>query len=191
MGTPHTHSQIAKSRLPDSNRIPERDRQFLDEYVDCYAANTEEVYLAYGDTIVLLKKVKVAYRKVSRTATPRNRPRGKFGGNRVERATRHTQAHADSDHSEIGRPEETSRLHIPAITDLTPSAEKREMFGLNNSDTGLIHLARKWVDDRKIKIDTAEDHVEIFGSNYKLQTLDYKGNFLNSYADYTYAVTSI
>ena len=48
-------------------RIPDRDRLFLDEYVDCYIKDTEEVYSSYGDNIQLLKKLKTPHRTVDTT----------------------------------------------------------------------------------------------------------------------------
>lgn len=184
------HSTDVSSRLPDTDRVAERDTQFLKEYTVCHASNTEKVYNAYGDTIVLLKKVKVAHRAVDTTAERRQRPDGKFGGYRVQRGLAHNSPQINSAPAD-SRPEENSIIKIPAIVEVNPSQERREMYGLDDSDTGMVHISRKWLDDRGIEIDTAEDHFSYKGSNYRINTGDDRGTFLDSVAAYTYRITEL
>lgn len=177
------------SRLPSVNRIPGRDRQFLDDYAPCHNANTEEVYLAYGDTVVLLKKVKIPYREVDTAGANRTRPSGKFGGRRVQRPHEHNSPQGEG--TDYGRPDEDSRVEIPAIVDTNPTQERRDMLGLKNDDEGAVSFSRKWLEDRGISIDPAEDHIEYKDSLYRLAVPNYRGNFLNSYTDITYTISGV
>lgn len=168
-----------RNRLPlDSGRIPDRDNLFLNDYVDCYSQNTETVYLAYGDTIVLLKKIKVPQHEIVHSAP--SGPRGMFGGRRQTQPTPHTVLTPTAP----GRPDPASTIDIPAIVDLSPDTLKREQYGIVDPDVILIYLPRKWLDDRSIRIDRAEDRISYRESQYMLTQMELDGNFLDSYASF-------
>lgn len=182
--------------LPAIDRVPSRETQFLNEYVQEYEKNTEEVYSAYADTVYLMKKVKVPYRDQSTTGVSPNGPRGRYGSRRVTQASEYVPP-ASSDflrNNAPARPEgdpDPQRIKLPCVVEINPNTERRLMFGLEEEDTGIIHFARRWLDNRGVVIDVAEDYIEHRTQQYRLSNNNFRGNFLNGWADLSFNIARL
>lgn len=161
------------SRLPETTRKLETYTQFKDVYIDAYASDMKEVIEAYGDTVQLLKKQTSAQRTIDTSGLKGKR--GRLGGRRVDEPV----AVPTSD-AQYSRPDDPNSIKIPAIVELNPSQERREMFGIKDAGTALFTISTKWLSQNQIVIDSFEDFFWYKGNSYKITSPDPTGNFLDS-----------
>jgi hypothetical protein len=173
-----------RNRLPNTGRLPEKYTQFKLEYIDEYADNMEEVILAYGDTVVLLKKQKIPTKNIDKTGLVGRQ--GRLGSRREEIATP-----IENTESNFLRPEDTLQINIPALVETSPTLERREKYGIKEMATGLVTLSTKWLKKNNIVIDFAEDLFLYKDNQYNITSPDFTGNFLDSVGVLTYSIKKV
>lgn len=172
------------SRLPETNRLPEKYTQFKLEYVDEYSKNMLEVILAYGDTIQLLKKVQKKSRDIDTSGVTNSR--GRLGGKRIEEPI-----HVGDYESNFLRPDDIDKIKIPALVESNPSMERRELFGIKDSGTALVTISLLWLLETKIVIDEFQDMFWYSGSTYKISNTGTQGTFLDTFSAVTYTIQKV
>jgi hypothetical protein len=172
------------SRLPQTDRLPEKYTQFKLEYVDEYSENILEVILAYGDSVQLIKKAHKKYKDIDTSGL--NNTRGRLGGKRLSEPIT-----VGEDKSRFLRPDDEFRINIPALVEISPTLERREMFGIKDSGSVLITLSLKWLSDKKIIIDIFQDTFAYVGELYKIISANYYGSILSSKSIITYNTQKI
>lgn len=176
-----------RQRLPSgpASRVPGRETHFLDEYTECFVRDAEEVYMAYGDSVILLPKVKAPYTQVDKTGSVG--PRGKFGGQRVVQPQYHNQPPA-SPPDAPARPDPSSGIKVPAIVNLNPTDMERTQYGLHDADSAIVHISKKFLEDRRIVIDRNEYMLVYKGDQYTILDMTPEGNFLDVHSGFVLSI---
>ena len=148
---------------PNSNRIIDRDRIYLDDYVNQTRKDSDILIGSVGDSIKLLKDYKVPTHEIDHKGD--TKPRGSHGGRRqLQPKVIPDPTNISANGGEIvNRPKKENFILLPAILDLNPTDETRAMYGFRDTDYGTVTMAVKYLDDRNIKIDTACDYFGIKG----------------------------
>lgn len=176
-------------RYPNQNRIPVRDRIYLDDYADQLKDDSDSLIGSVGDSVKLLKNYKVPMHDIDHVGD--KTPKGRHGGRRQLQPTiisKPQDIYARGG-EKIFRPQFDNTIIIPAIVDLKPSDEVRMLYGFLENDAGIVSIARKFLDYRGIEIDPSKDYFGIYGAVYKIRVSDDgEGGYLDTSHVYTYTV---
>lgn len=52
-------------------------------------------------------------------------------------------------------------------------------------------MSKKFIDENSLSINVAEDYIEFKGTQYRIATADFRGNFLDAYAEVTYSLRTV
>lgn len=176
---------INSSGLSRGDRLPGRDRQFFDDYRDQSLEDIAELHLAYGDEVVILKKLKTPHRDIDLTGKARQT--GRFGSQRHSIATG-TQPVP----TEFGRPEEVDKRYeeitCPALVNLDGDTRKQDGGGPGIFTQPDIVFSIKILEDRGITIDKVEDLFFYHGTKYRTRRSFPRVNYLGMKAELVFEV---
>lgn len=166
------------SRLPTTNRLQATTHQQNADYLPELVRNTEEVILATGGTIVLLKKVSSGSSEIDTRGTASQR--GTMNERKIDK--------------EISKKIETPywrqfNVGIPALIDLSGREDKG--VGRRSGGTANVTIARATIEKLGVSINLAEDHFNIYGERYKITSFEYDTKVLDTHTAVIYSVEKV
>lgn len=165
-------------RLPKGNRLPGRDRMFLDVYAENIQRDVDTLIGKVGDSIRLLRQPEAPSKtadKVGNIAT-----KGRHGGKRQLQPEDIVNSKEISGRDEeVVRPEDPYDFSIPAIVDLSPTEEIRMQYGYAAEDVGTAYIATQFLQSRGIEINPSTDYFQYKKQTYKVRAADDLVNFLD------------
>jgi hypothetical protein len=170
-------------RYPNHNKVIDRDRIYLDDYVEQVREDVDVLIGSVGDSIKLLKSLKVVTHIIDHKGDIT--PKGRHGGRRQLQPQNIPESEKFPGKSEdINRPRLDNAILIPAILSLTPTDEMRRMYGFMDNESGTVTISTRYLDARKIDIDAGKDYFGIYGEVYKIRLL--QGGDSTTFLDSSY-----
>lgn len=166
------------SRLPTTNRLQAQAYAQNEDYLPELIRNTEEVILATGGTIVLLKKVSQGSSELDTRGTQSQR--GIMNERKIDK--------------EITTVIETPywrqiKIGIPALIDLNGREEKG--VGRRSGGTANVTIARLTIEKLGVSINVTEDQFNIYGERYRITSHDYDTKILDTHTAVIYSVEKV
>lgn len=177
-------------RYPNKNRITDRDRIYLDDYLFQMRKDTDILIGSVGDSIKILKNYKIPTHVIDHKGDVNTR--GSHGGRRqLQPLQIQDPLSIPANAGEVvNRPQKNNEIFVPAILDLSPSSETRLMYGFKDDETGTVSLSAKYLESRGIEVNPASDYFGIYGEVFKVRLLQdgQKNHYLDSGYVYVYTV---
>lgn len=175
-------------RYSNQNRVVDRDRIYLDDYIMQLQEDADTLIGSVGDSVKLLKNYKVITHEIDHKGDVT--PRGRHGGRRQLQPTGIVDPEKISARGgeKVARPQFDNTYIIPAIVDLRPTDETRAMYGFQDNESGLVTISRLFLDRRGLSIDQSKDYFNIFGSIYKIRMAEDDGGYLDTRASFIYTI---
>ena len=179
---------MAYRRYSNQNRVTDRDRIYLDDYVMQLQEDADTLIGSVGDSVRLLKNYKVITHEIDHKGDVT--PKGRHGGRRQLQPTNIIDPERISSRGGeyVARPKEDNSYILPAIVDVQPSDEARAIYGLKDNEYGIVTVARLFLETRGIEIDPSKDYFNIYGTVYKIRLANDDGGYLDSRASFVYTV---
>lgn len=181
---------MSYQRYPNKNRVVERDRIYIYDYVDQIRKDADILIGSVGDSIKILKNYKTPSHTIDHKGDKTTR--GSHGGRRqLQPLEIQDPLNIPANGGEVvNRPQKDNVILVPALLDLTPTEETRLMYGFKDDESGTVSISAKYLEDRKIFINTASDYFGIYGETYRIRLLQGgdSSTFLDSGYMYVYTV---
>lgn len=166
------------SRLPQTNRLQAQSYAQNADYLPELIRNTEEVILATGGTVVLLKKVSQGSSELDTRGTASQR--GIMNERKIDK--------------EITTTIETPywrqhRIGIPALIDLTGREDKK--VGRSSGGTANVTIARATIEKLGVNINNIEDQFNIDNQRYRITSWEYDTKVLDTHTAVIYSVEKV
>lgn len=170
-------------RYPNHNKILDRDRIYLDDYVEQVRNDANVMIGSVGDSIKILKDYSPAYNHIDHIGNVTSR--GNHGGRRqLQPEIIQNNLDIPGKSEIVERPDKSNTYLVPAITNLTPTDEQRRSYGFMDNESGIVTVSTKYLDDRNIQINPAKDYFGIYGEVYKIRLL--QGGDSTTFLDSSY-----
>lgn len=166
------------SRLPTTNRLQAQAHVQNEDYLPELIRNTEEVILATGGTIVLLKKVSQGSSELDTRGTQSQR--GIMNERKIDKEIT----------TVIDTPYwRQTKIGIPALIDLNGREEKG--IGRRSGGTANVTIARLTIEKLGVSINVIEDQFNIYGERYRITSHDYDTKILDTHTAVIYSVEKV
>lgn len=140
-----------KNRIADAPSRTPSPINIFDEYKDEIRKNFEEIVITYDDKVTLIKKAFLAFSPgVTSGISP---GRSRFGSKKES----HPLVNKDG-----------SIYLIPAIVELNAWEQRKKLYGVSTTSTGMVHFSVKWLEEQKVTLEPEEDKIVIYNNSYRI-----------------------